>query len=391
MEFSGKTWHDTDLKIREILEKRLESGNDDAFFVFNIKDVEAKFKFWNEKFPRVKPFYAMKANPTDFAIKTLAKLGTGFDCASRKEIERILDFGVSPERIIYANPAKQPSYLRFAQQKGVDKMTFDNVDELLKIKEIFPAAKLVLRIRFDAKSAMLLLGKKFGCDPGDEAKQLIRQCQDMQLNLIGICFHGGSNLHEPEVYYPAIAACKKLFDFATSIGLKLNFLDIGGGFSGVDAHQVESCAKQVTRALDEFFPDDQTEIIAEPGAFFSNSAMKHIVHVNSRRVTRSPDGQILNIEYFINEGLFTSFMQCYMYNSALIPRPLVAPKFDASKTYDSTFWGQSCNSIDKVFEIKFSELHVGDWIIFDDCGSYGFCHATSFNGFPIPDVLLLEP
>lgn len=172
MGFTGKSWLNADLKIRKILEKRLAAGNDDSFYVFNVKDVDAKFEFWSEKFPRVKPFYAMKANHCDFAIETLAKLGTGFDCASRNEIERVLALGVSSDRIIYANPSKPPSHLRFAKQKGVDKMTFDNADELMKIKDIFPDAKLVLRIKFDAKTAFLLVGEKFGCDPGDEAERI---------------------------------------------------------------------------------------------------------------------------------------------------------------------------------------------------------------------------
>lgn len=352
MGFTGKSWHNADAKIREILENRLAAGNDDPFFVFNVKDVEAKLKFWNEKFPRVKPFYAMKANHTDFAIKTLAKLGAGFDCASKNEIERILDLGVDPERIIYANPAKQPSHLRFAQQNGVYKMTFDNIEELLKIKEIF---------------------------------------KDMELNLIGICFHAGSNLDEPAIFYPAIAACRRLFDFSASIGQKLNFLDIGGGFSGNDANQVESCAKHVNKALDDFFPEDSIEIISEPGRYFSLTAMRRIVHINLRKIQRSANGEISHINYFINEGLFSTFMGCYIFNLIFIPRPLVAPKFDASKSYDTTFWGQSLDSSDKIFEIKFPELHVGDWIIFDDHGSYGFCCATTFNGFPLPDVLLIEP
>ncbi len=45
------------------------------------------------------------------------------------------------DRIIYANPCKQSSYIRFAQEVGVETMTFDNEQELLKIKQIYPNAK----------------------------------------------------------------------------------------------------------------------------------------------------------------------------------------------------------------------------------------------------------
>ncbi len=53
----------------------------------------------------------------------------------------VLDHGVSPDRIIYANPLKQISHLQFAAKMGVDCMTFDTEGELRKIKEHYPSAK----------------------------------------------------------------------------------------------------------------------------------------------------------------------------------------------------------------------------------------------------------
>lgn len=53
----------------------------------------------------------------------------------------VLALGVNPERIIYANPCKMISHLKFAASCGVKKMTFDCEAELLKVKEYFPDAK----------------------------------------------------------------------------------------------------------------------------------------------------------------------------------------------------------------------------------------------------------
>jgi diaminopimelate decarboxylase len=73
-------------------------------------------------------------------------LGVNFDCASAGEIRACLSVGASPSDIIYANPAKGFSHIEYAKQQGVKKMTFDNKEELHKIKKIFPDAELVLRI-----------------------------------------------------------------------------------------------------------------------------------------------------------------------------------------------------------------------------------------------------
>ena len=48
---------------------------------------------------------------------------------------------MSPNRIIYANPCKQISHIKYAAQKGVELMTFDNKSELEKVKIHYPTAK----------------------------------------------------------------------------------------------------------------------------------------------------------------------------------------------------------------------------------------------------------
>lgn len=391
MSFIEEAWKETDQNIVNILKKRLAVGNDDSFLVFNAEDIAKKFEFWTEKFPRVRPFFAMKANHTEFAIKTMASLGSGFDCASKTEIKKILELGVDPSRIIYANPAKQHSHLKFAKENKVEKMTFDNIDELQKIRLISPNAKLVLRIRYDAKKVFMTFGEKFGCDPKTEAPALIRKCQEFGLNLIGICFHAGCQIEEPEVFSEAIKAVRQLFDFSKTIGLKLNFVDIGGGFCGENMSQVESCAKFINEALEELFPDPSIEVIAEPGMFFVRTCMKLLCCVHSKRVQRDDEGKSQRFHYFLNNGNFTSFLGNHLFKIPALYKPFYSETISKeSETYESTFWGHTCDSTDKIFEGISSEKNIGDWLIFKAMGAYGLCRATDFNGFPKPDVISLK-
>lgn len=57
-------------------------------------------------------FLAIKCNTDIEVVQLLAKLGANFDCASKSEIKKILDMGVSPDRIIFANPCKQTSFIK---------------------------------------------------------------------------------------------------------------------------------------------------------------------------------------------------------------------------------------------------------------------------------------
>ncbi|EEY17931.1 ornithine decarboxylase [Verticillium alfalfae VaMs.102] len=103
--------------IGEALRRRVESidtescgaGEEDTFFVADLGEVYRQHMRWKLNLPRVKPFYAVKCNPDPRVIELLAALGTGFDCASKWEIDQILNMGLAPERIIYAQPCKTNS------------------------------------------------------------------------------------------------------------------------------------------------------------------------------------------------------------------------------------------------------------------------------------------
>lgn len=115
--------------------------HEEPFYIFDLGDQIRKHQIWIEKMPRVIPHYAVKFNDHDVVLATLAALGASFDCASKSEINKILSLGVTPDRIIFANPTKPKTHIRFAQLAGVKTMTFDCEIELQKIKALYPDAK----------------------------------------------------------------------------------------------------------------------------------------------------------------------------------------------------------------------------------------------------------
>ena len=75
----------------------------------------------------------MKCNGDIGILRTLADRGVNFDCATKREIELVLSLGVAPNRIVYAHTIKNPSYIRYAKNNHVARMTFDNTAELIKV------------------------------------------------------------------------------------------------------------------------------------------------------------------------------------------------------------------------------------------------------------------
>lgn len=133
----------------------------------------------------------MKCNSDPILLKLLADLDTGFDCASVEEMRLVLNQGVvDPTRILFANPCKSPAALVFARQAGVTRTTFDNFDELSKIKTHMPEAQLLLRIYANDGGAIIGLGEKFGAHL-DATQPLLLRAWELGLDVVGVSFHVG--------------------------------------------------------------------------------------------------------------------------------------------------------------------------------------------------------
>ncbi|OXU29989.1 hypothetical protein TSAR_001106 [Trichomalopsis sarcophagae] len=379
---------DNNSTLMTVIKDIANSGlQEEAFYVLDVGDIVQKHQIWKEKLPRVDPFYAVKCNDSLTVLEVLASLGVGFDCASKNEINKVLDIGVDSSRIIFANPAKPASHIRHAAAVGVDLMTVDNESELHKIKKLFPTAKVVLRIRCDSEVAQCQLGMKFGCDPTFEAPSLLRLARLLDIDVVGISFHVGSGCQDPPVFNRAICHAKNLFDLAVDIGFKPYLLDLGGGYPGNKGSSIEKIADVINHALDEYFPTDDVHIIAEPGRFYVASAFTLATAIHSKRSVRADGnspGNVTHTMYYINDGVYGSF-NCLLYDHQHVtPIPL---RPGHGKMIPSSIWGPTCDGLDQVVEnVLMHEMELGDWIIFENMGAYTLPVASPFNGFPIPKV-----
>jgi ornithine decarboxylase len=217
-------------------------------------------------------------------IKTLATHGTGFDCASKAEVQMVLDAGVNASRIIYANPCKQSSHIRYAAARDVNIMTFDNADELYKIKSIAPNSQLVLRILTDDSKSLCRFGVKFGASLSI-VPSLLSIAKKLNLKVIGISFHVGSGCFDASSFTDAVELARKAFDIGASLGFDFSLLDIGGGFPGnrPDGLQFKDIAASLGPCIDRLFPSS-VKVISEPGRYFVSSAFTLATNIVARRV-----------------------------------------------------------------------------------------------------------
>jgi ornithine decarboxylase len=348
--------------------------------VLSLEQIEKNYRLLRTHLPRVKVFYAIKANPHRRILELMRDFGSNFDVASDGEIMELSSLGVDGSRMIYANPMKTVNGLRACRNAGVGKMTFDSAGEIDKMARECPGATVLLRIRIDNSSAHVDLNKKFGA-AREQALELLLKARDAGLDAAGIAFHVGSQTTSADPYLYALDIAREIFEEAAAAGMQLRIMDIGGGFPIPEPKvrfNLQEMLNQINARLDEDFPG--VEIWAEPGRFICGTAVNLITSVIG--VTER-GGQPW---YFLDEGLYGTFSGVLFdqWDFKLI-------SFKEGEQVAATFAGPSCDSLDIMFRGKMTvRQEEGDLILVPICGAYTSASATTFNGFSKANFVVWE-
>ncbi|EHH14543.1 hypothetical protein EGK_00487 [Macaca mulatta] len=360
-----------------------DSDQQDPFMLADLDMLASRHQAFCQALPQVSPFYAVKCNSSPWVLRVLAALGTGFDCASQVELEQVLGLGVAPSRIIYANPCKPASHIWYAARHGVQLLTFDSEEELTKVAQHHPGARLLLRLRTQDSQSTFPLSTKFGASL-EACGHLLTSARDLGLAVVGASFHVGSNCQTPQSFTQAIADCPCVFEMGRGAGHDMSCLDIGGGFPGTEdsGPKFEEMARVISAALAQDFPEERgVKVIAEPGRFYMESVCTAAVNIIAKKAVLEPGGS-RKLMYYLNDGHYGSFR---LGHREPVPRvPIVVKEFCSEPPlFPCTLYGPTCDASDRLFleDVRLPELDVGDWLVFPSMGAYTSSMSCSFNGF----------
>ncbi|CAM4816889.1 unnamed protein product, partial [Rotaria magnacalcarata] len=177
--------------------------DDTPFYIVNLSHYARQYLQWLHFLGRIHPLYAVKCNPNGFIVRIIAEMGGGFDCASAEELDLVratcgVDFDYAT-RIIFAHPCKSVSHIKRFREAGVQMTVVDNEDELKKLKEHWPEAKVLLRLKPDDKGSLSPFSTKFGANEL-ECITLLRMARILGVQLVGCSFHVGSRCLDAQIY-----------------------------------------------------------------------------------------------------------------------------------------------------------------------------------------------
>jgi ornithine decarboxylase len=368
--------------------KQLAKEHGTPLFVIDHDQLRKNLAEFNKWLPKVQPYYAVKANSNPEIVKTLYKAGASFDVASLPEFmlvhENIKDLPAKErqdfiwDKIIYAHPIKANETLKALNQYK-PLVTYDNFEEIKKVKKFAPDCGMLLRLRVPNTGAVVELSSKFGAEPG-EAVDLIEASEKAGITVEGLSFHVGSQTTNFQNYVLALEMAAGIFKEARLRGFtKMNQLDIGGGFPApydANVQPLKELAKILNHEIDRLFPKD-VAILAEPGRYMVATACTSIAEVIGKG---HRDGKRC---YYLNDGLY------HTYSGVLFDHchyPVKA--FKSGPTEICSVFGPTCDALDTIsMTEELPNLNLGDLVYSENMGAYTHASSTSFNGFPPAEVV----
>ncbi len=330
--------------------------------------------------PGVDLHFALKPLPEKTVVEVLAREGSWFDLATDGEVDLVRAAGVPASRCIHTHPIKRDADIRHALDYGVTTFVVDNVDEIAKFVPYRDRARVLVRVAFSSREAIVDLSRKFGCEPG-AALDLVALAAKSGIRTAGLSFHVGSQVARPDMYGHAIDTCGGIIAEGRAAGLgPFEVLDIGGGFP-IDYLETapsigEFCAP--IRAAIARLPEG-LRVIAEPGRFICGPAGIALSTVMGRSLRYG------RWWYYLDDGIYGTFSG-QLYDQSRFPiEPVRKHK---GPRLACVLSGPTCDSCDVIAEdLAMPELEIGEIMIARQVGAYASATATDFNFFPRARVL----
>ena len=364
----------------EIVRQAARQKYSRPFLILDNAIVRDKVRRFRAAMPRVRPHYAVKANPDRRVLKALLQEGCSFEIASTAELDLLLSLDVAAAEVFYSNPMKSRHAIAYAASKGVEWFVVDSVDELRRVHELKANARIYLRVATPNIGSDWPLSGKFGAGAA-ETREIVVTAAKLGADLAGVTFHVGSQCRNPENWRVGIEKARNLFESMAKAGLRPRLLDIGGGFPVRHVKpipSIEIIGEMVNEALNGFAPE--VHLIAEPGRYLVSDAGYFVCRVLGT-ATRGGKRWM-----HWDAGLFGGVIETTEGLKYRIRTDRSGPDIPWHVA------GPTCDSVDVILrdEPLPSDLQEGDFIYIRNAGAYTTAYASEFNGFPLPEVRIFE-
>ena len=248
--------------------------------------------------------YAVKANSNLAVLNLFARLGSGFDIVSIGELERVIEAGGDPAKVVFSGVGKREDEIRRALDLDIHCFNVESEAELLRINriagEMGKLAPVSLRVNPDVDAnthpyiSTGLRENKFGVDV-ENAMRLYREAASLEhLDVCGIDSHIGSQLTDLSPFLAALERVLAMVETLKQEGIAIRHIDLGGGLGVPYTDEQPPHPQDYANAVSTRLANSDLEIILEPGRAIAANAGILLTRVEYLKPTGEKDFAIVD-------------------------------------------------------------------------------------------------
>lgn len=366
-------------------------------YVYSADNVRERVAMYEREFASVEHTvcYAVKANSSLALLKRLGAMGCGFDIVSGGELERVRR--AAPEavgRVVFSGVGKQAWEMDAALDAGILLFNVESDAELdllsARAQACGKTARIALRVNPDVFAethpyiSTGMSEHKFGIAIAKAREIYLRAAKLPGLEPAGVSVHIGSQIRSVEPFAASVARVRALIETLRADGLKIRFLDAGGGF-GIEygeadfdpAARVAEYAAAVRFSLEGF----ACHLLLEPGRFLVAQAGALVTRVLYTKQNGAK-------KFVITDAAMNDLIRPALYKAhhEIVPVELAERGREVSDIV-----GPVCESGDFfAHDRETARLESGDLVAILDAGAYGMSLASHYNTRTHPAEVIVE-
>lgn len=352
---------------------------DEKGMLDNVKRFQKAFS-WN---PNFHEYFAVKATPNPWIMKSLKTLDVGSDCSSMAELVLAESVGIKGEEIVFsANDTPDEEFIK-AHELGA----IINLDDVSNLDDLERLQIVPERICFRYNPGPELTRGNAIIGTPEEAKygmtyDQLMTCVDWAKKK-GISYIGihtmviSVELELPGLLGTISMMCDLANDIRDKKGITVDFIDFGGGI-GIpylpeqEAVDIEGLGEGARKLFEEKMAGfEKTRICFECG--------RAITGPYGFLVTKAIHYKNIYRNYIGVDACMADLMRPGMYGA--YHHITVLGKADAPKDHVYDVVGSLCENCDKfAIQRKLPEIDMGDLIVIHDTGAHGHSMGYNYNG-----------
>jgi diaminopimelate decarboxylase len=385
-----------ELHCERIPVRRIAAAVGTPCYLYSHRTLVGHLRKLQRAFRSVRPLicFSVKANGNLAILRLLVRHGAGLDIVSGGELYKARQAGCPPSRIVFASVGKTPAEIREALRAGIFCFNVESAPELEAIdaiaRRLHTRARVALRINPDVAARTHhyirtgVAESKFGIDPAT-ARSLLQHHEAFPgVEIIGAHLHIGSQISQAAPFVAAIRRVAGVLAYGRRRGLRLEWLNLGGGLGIIYKDERPQTPQAFARAVLPLLRALRVRLILEPGRFIVGNAGALVTEVLYVKQGRGKSFAV--VDAGMNDLLRPALYGAYHEVVAAAPARAAA---NGAGRYDVV--GPVCESADVLaHDRRLGAIRAGQYLAVLGAGAYGSTMASNYNGRRRPAEVLVR-